>query len=334
MTVVTARPQATQMSAPLVSICIPTYNGAPWIEDALASALAQDYEPLEVVVCDDGSQDATLEIVARAADPRVRVIRNATNLGLAGNWNRTTAHARGELIKYLFQDDLLYSGCVARMAALFRDNPRLGLVFSPRDVLLDQPETEQARSWKATYGVLHHHFEGLQRVNVGRGLFEQWLHAGFRENWVGEPSCVMLRRRCVEEVGGFNERMWQGTDFEMWIRLMYFYDVGFIPEALSAFRYHPSSTTVSNHHANRPWLDMLWLLEGLLEHPEIRASHPRLRRMLFVEGLRAVHTTLWRIRRRVPVAPAYQCRTGFGYLGYRIRSLFRVAPPLHGAFGP
>jgi hypothetical protein len=59
--------------------------------------------------------------------------------------------------------------------------------------------------------------------------------------------------------------------------MMYFYDVGFIDETLSAFRVHSSSASSVNVKQNRYWLERLWLLEGLLQHREIRESHPRIK---------------------------------------------------------
>ncbi len=72
------------MTAPLVSICIPTYQGSRWISDAIVSALAQDYPRLEVVVSDDHSTDGTAEIADSFADERVRVVRSRSTLGSPG----------------------------------------------------------------------------------------------------------------------------------------------------------------------------------------------------------------------------------------------------------
>ena len=100
---------------PPVSIVIPTWNGAAWIRGTIASALAQTFSDFEVVVADDGSHDGTVELARGVGDPRILVVAFGQNVGIIGNWNRATAHSRGGLIKFLFQDDLLEPNCLATM---------------------------------------------------------------------------------------------------------------------------------------------------------------------------------------------------------------------------
>ena len=76
------------MWSPLVSICIPSYNGEKWIREAIDSALAQTYKPLEIVIVDDASTDNTLEIIQSYRDPRIRIEVNKKNLGQ--NKNRSS----------------------------------------------------------------------------------------------------------------------------------------------------------------------------------------------------------------------------------------------------
>jgi glycosyltransferase involved in cell wall biosynthesis len=91
---------------PRVSVLIPAYNAAPWIEDAVHSMLNQSYRDLEVVVIDDGSTDPTLEALARVRDPRLRVEHNPSNLGLVRTLNRAMGFATGEIVARMDADDL------------------------------------------------------------------------------------------------------------------------------------------------------------------------------------------------------------------------------------
>src|SRR4029453_18243392 len=104
---------------PLVSICIPTYNGAAYLGPSLDSALSQTTSGLEVLSVDDCSSDDSLDIAQRYArmDSRIRVSSNTANLGLVGNWNRCAQLAQGEWVKFLFQDDLIVPDCLARLLA-------------------------------------------------------------------------------------------------------------------------------------------------------------------------------------------------------------------------
>jgi glycosyltransferase involved in cell wall biosynthesis len=81
------------MDKDLVSVCIPTFNGAQFIKQTLESVLGQTYDQLEIIIQDDGSTDNTLEIVRSFADPRITVRTSPENLGGASNWNAATSSA-------------------------------------------------------------------------------------------------------------------------------------------------------------------------------------------------------------------------------------------------
>jgi glycosyltransferase involved in cell wall biosynthesis len=94
-------------AAPLVSIGLPVFNGEALIGRALESLLTQDFRDFEIIVCDNASQDATVQIAAAYADRdgRIRLYRNPQNLGLAGNFNRTFELSRGRYFKWAAHDD-------------------------------------------------------------------------------------------------------------------------------------------------------------------------------------------------------------------------------------
>lgn len=111
------------MAEPLVTIAIPTYNRADgYLREALASALAQDYQHLEIVVVDNASQDATPAYVASIADQRLRYIRNPKNLGVNGNFNACVDHARGEYVLVLHDDDSIDPDFVTCCMNALRDD--------------------------------------------------------------------------------------------------------------------------------------------------------------------------------------------------------------------
>src|ERR1035437_49115 len=80
---------------PAVSVCIPTFNGAAWLREAIESALAQDFSDLEVVVCDDASSDDTVALARQFRDERVRVVAYPDRVGMARNWNRSVLASKG-----------------------------------------------------------------------------------------------------------------------------------------------------------------------------------------------------------------------------------------------
>src|SRR5262245_8959742 len=107
----TGRASSVLQDVPLASICVPVYNGADHLEEALDSIRAQEYPRLEIVVSDNASEDATAEIVRRYArlDPRIRYQRNAVNLGAHENFRLAIGAATGDYCTWLAHDDTLAS---------------------------------------------------------------------------------------------------------------------------------------------------------------------------------------------------------------------------------
>jgi glycosyltransferase involved in cell wall biosynthesis len=282
-----ARHPPGDSTSPLVSICIPTFNAARWIKDCLASALAQTYAPLEVLIVDDASTDETVELVRSVDDERIRLQVNERNIGLARNWNKCIEMSRGDFIKFLFHDDLLYPDCVAKMMQLLLSNKNVGLVFSPRDVIVEgDPGAERTRIWLQNWTTLHTRFRDIETVNRGRDLFTQYLHGGLQGNWIGEPSSVLIRKECFTSLGLFNPNLYQVCDVEMWLRIMSSYDIGFLPEKLTAFRFHSDSTSFRNLASRRNFLDQLWLLESLSNCRSMKSADPEIEKIRTLELLR------------------------------------------------
>src|SRR6056297_3323741 len=105
------------MESSLVSICIPTFNGQEYIEQALRSAINQTYKNIEIVISDDDSSDSTLQIVKRVKDSTtvpLKIIKH-TPTSIGSNWNNCIKESSGKYIKLLLQDDILESNCVEKL---------------------------------------------------------------------------------------------------------------------------------------------------------------------------------------------------------------------------
>ena len=219
---------------PRVSILIPAYNER-FFAEALASALAQDFKSLEIVVCDDSAGEAIGERVRAANDPRVRYVRNPKRLGLEGNFTECLRQARGELVKFLNDDDRLRAACVSRLVAAFDVNPLLRLATSRRQVI-DAHGMARA-DMPATHPVSY-----VSCVTLGVELGNLVLMNGL--NFIGEPTTVMFRRADVSTDKGIFT--WGGVsyrclaDLSMWLRLLAkglaYYDAA----RLSEYRVHPA----------------------------------------------------------------------------------------------
>ena len=210
-------------------VCIPAYNSAQTIERTIRSVLEQDYEPLEVIVSDDVSSDDTEAVVRAIGDPRVRFIPHEVNAGMANNWNQSIFAARGEFVKLLCADDVLYPGSLAKEAAALQENP--GVEIAVSDTALIGENDERIGTYRR--------FPGSGRMN-GKKLARFALMAN---NFFGAPCNVMFRRETAERLGGFDTSYGFIPDFEFWVRLAQAGDGYVIHEILNGFRVRADSNT-------------------------------------------------------------------------------------------
>lgn len=288
----TAGPRSRR--APLVSVCMPAYNATPLIGEAIESALAQTWEDFELIVCDDASTDSTLSVARSYADRRLRVEANRARLGKAKNQNRTIELSSGHYVKFLHADDKITPTCLEEMVALAREDDRIGLVFARREI---EFEGDGDPAWYRKYARPHEQFEGLARINDGRELFKQFVRGGLEDNWIGEPSAVMVTRQALRGSGVFSERIHQIEDLDLWLRILLENRVGFVDHSLCVYRRHGRSQTASNQRISRDWLDRLWLLDGLLGRPIDPDDRDEIKRLRRAALRRAARSQLGRIAR-------------------------------------
>lgn len=236
---------------PLVSICIPTYNGEEFITEALESVLAQTYTCIEVIISDDASNDNTVQIVSsfqkRFLNKNFFLFQHE-RYGIAQNWNFCIAQSRGKYIKFLFQDDLLEPECIAEMVDLAEQDAEIGLVFCPRELILTKT-AEHDPGCMDVYRYaknVHKAWSEMRSVNVGSELL---AHSDFFKsplNKIGEPSNVLLRKQIFEKVGLFDSDLYQTLDMDMWFRIMCQCKIGFVDKFLVKFRIHPKQASYTN----------------------------------------------------------------------------------------
>jgi glycosyltransferase involved in cell wall biosynthesis len=137
-----------------VSVLIPVYNRQDLIGPCIQSALDQTLSPLEIVVVDNASTDATWAVCQSYAqrDERVRIFRNASNIGPVRNWQRCIEEARGEYGKLLFSDDLIYPDYLARTAPLLTRSD-VGFVYSAVMMGPEPDAAQVANQWTDHAGV-------------------------------------------------------------------------------------------------------------------------------------------------------------------------------------
>jgi len=243
---------------PKVSVCVPTYNHAHFIRDAIESVLAQTFSDFELVVVDNCSTDNTREVVAgyAAQDARVRYVRNPENVGPRENLNRCIAEACGDYIKILCADDLLEPACLESSVRLLESRPSVVMVATARHIVDVQLKPLRVAS-----------YAGHDLIVDGRSVINYSL---FNGNYIGEPGAVMFRRR--DALRGFNTAFRLMIDLEMWLHILEEGDFAYIAEPLCTFRVHPGQET-NNVVASLDFIDEeFWLLRKYAGQPYVDNS--------------------------------------------------------------
>jgi len=189
-------------TTPLVSVIVPVYNAAACLDMALASAQAQTYPNLEILVVDDGSTDDSRHIIAHWAntEPRVRPFQHAVNAGLPTTRNTALEHARGELVAFLDADDVWLPDKTARQIELLQQDARTNLAFTNYWTWDGQKDLD------LRYSKRKHFPEGDQ----SQALCYHCLYA---------ISSVMVRRDTLDRVGTFDPTLFGVADWDLWLRI-------------------------------------------------------------------------------------------------------------------
>jgi len=216
-------------SRPLWSVLIPTHNCAAYLEHTLYSVLRQDpgESQMEIIVIDDFStKDDPLKIVRKVGKGRVRFIRQTHNVGKATNFQTGLVASRGHLIHQLHGDDLVGDGFYESMQRAFEIFPHAGAFFCESEYIDGS---------------------GLIRGRTGQeiesmGILKSWLEQLVISQRVQTPS-IVVRREVYESMGGFDSRLPNFEDWEMWVRIATRYAFGFNPEVTAQYRNYSGNTS-------------------------------------------------------------------------------------------
>lgn len=211
----------------LVSVCIPVYNMESTIERCIRSALNQTYIDYEVIVTDNQSTDRTFELASAFRDERLRVIRNERNLGAYGNHNRCLEVAKGEWVKFLHGDDELLPNCLERLVWAANQCPKDTALLASGAIYCD-PDGNRSRTFvpKDLYA--------MQSAAPMEFVLEG--------NFFGTPTMVMINRRRLLDIGGFDLTMEPAADGDCWINLRVNYPSAFLPDHLVVIRDDPTES--------------------------------------------------------------------------------------------
>src|SRR5262245_36008684 len=210
-------------AAPKVTVFIPVYNRARYVRAAIKSILAQHFSNFESLLIDDGSTDSSVEVMQPyCRDPRVRLLRNAANLGIPQTRNYSIALARGEYLALLDSDDIAHPTRLGKQVEFLDHHPVYALIGTWTGGM-----TEHGKFLR-TFRLLP-----VSTGEVRVRLLFQCCPA---------QSSVMARTAIVREYG-YREEYSVSSDYDLWVRVAQRYELGNLPAVLVRSRMHKEQIT-------------------------------------------------------------------------------------------
>lgn len=211
----------------LVSVITPTYNRRGFLPAAIESVLAQTYAHWELIIVDDGSTDGTEEVIRQYADSRIRYERQSANKGQATARNAGLRMAHGAYVCFLDSDNVWFPSKLEWQAAYLRSHPEVDVVYADGEQIDEDGNVLPTRPGPKFSGMIMPHL----------------LH----DNCVGFNT-VMVRKSALDRIGGFDESVRYGDDYDLWLRMSPHSRFQHVPQLVCQYRVMPAQIS-SNKHA-------------------------------------------------------------------------------------
>lgn len=207
------------VNKPLVSVLMPVYNSESFLASSLQSILAQDYPNLEVIIVDDGCTDQSMDIAQSFLDPRIVIIKNPENIGLAASLNRAITVSTGEFLARMDADDIAHPSRISRQVSFLLDHPHV-------DVLGTSMQYFGVSQFLNHFPASHEACKSYLMLNV----------------CFGHPS-VMFRRHVFNSPENFYNPIFRqySEEYDLWCRLADDYTFHNIQDVLVYYRTYPPS---------------------------------------------------------------------------------------------
>lgn len=205
---------------PIISVIIPVFNGEKTIKETIESVLDQTFTDWELLVINDGSQDATLQIISTFQDSRLKVF-SYLNSGLCVTRNRGISLAKGEYISFIDADDLWTVDKLELQLKALEENPQVAVAYS----------------WTNHIDESGQFFRPGPDLTFNGDVYVKLLLSDF----VGSGSNPLIRTQAFAEVGGFDESLSSAADWDMWLRLAARYHFVAVPSFQILYRVSVSS---------------------------------------------------------------------------------------------
>lgn len=218
---------------PKVSVIIPTYNREQKIQYAIRSVLRQAYQNFEIIIVDDGSTDNTEQLIEdlQKKDSRVKYLKQENSGGTSKPRNLGISKSRGKYLAFLDSDDEWMETKLEKQLELFRnsDDPNLGFVACNAIIINKREESK------------------IYSLPKYKNYFKEFL----TRTIITSCSSVVIKKSVINKVGGFDENLKTGVDWEMWIRISKSFNFNFVDEPLIKYYVHKNNISSPSNIAKR-----------------------------------------------------------------------------------
>lgn len=220
---------------PRISVIMASYNHERYIRECIQSILDQTFQDFEIIITDDGSRDGTVPVIGEFKDPRIHLTSFPENRGACVAANNSLRRATGQFVALLNSDDAWKPTKLQEQMDFMGGHPDIGACFA-KVTFVD----ESSRVLKPQ------EYEYSQVFEVQNRPRSAWLsHFFSRGNCLCHPS-ILIRRKCYDEIGPYDERLASVPDLDAWVRLCLKYDIHILPARLVLFRIRAHGANASS----------------------------------------------------------------------------------------
>jgi len=238
---------------PKITALMPVYNGEEYLREAIESILSQSFEDFEFLIINDGSTDSSVKIIKSYSDPRIRLVSNQENVGIAGSLNKGIKFARGEYIARMDSDDISLPKRFERQAGFLDRNPNIGI----------------AGSWMKTFG-------GRKRIILAHPCNPEMVRIFFLfDSPLAHPT-VMMRSEFLKKNSLWYEAEFSRVeDYRLWTRASKYFSISNVPNVLLLHREHEKNISKVYFDTQREQGDLV-RMNMLSQNLSIRPSEEEL----------------------------------------------------------
>lgn len=246
---------------PKVSVIIPSYNHGKYIKETIQSVLDQTFQDFEIVITDDGSSDNTVEEIKKFDDKRIKLFVFSKNKGACAAANNCVNNSTGRYIAMLSSDDIFLPDKLEKQVDFLDSNPGIGVVFSRAQII-----DEDGNNFKDPSHAYSSIFDKKNRSRY------EWLNYFFYHgNCLCHPS-ALIRKKCYDKVGLYDERFASLPDLDFWVRVCMHFDIYIMPQKLIKFRVRHGEANASGNRPENHIRNRLEFKEILIKYLDIKTA--------------------------------------------------------------